>query len=648
MTQAPSVENDLSTSASHGSDSVASEVAIIARPWQHRTVVPTAAAVAYIVLAALAYMPVWEHWQSQLNGCNCWDQIMEQWFISWPSAAIVHGHSLLTSSYLNAPGGVNLMWNTSMPALGFLASPMVALIGPIHTFTVLLTLGFASSSWAMFFLLRRWGTSNVAAWLGGLIYGFSSLAVAEGIAGRLNLLWWPLPPLMLMLLDRIISDQRPKPIRTGIVIGVLITVQMLTNEEALPIMAILAIVALLVGVVRCDSRRVLAERASTLTRAGLATFCTFAVLLSYPLYIQFWGPYKLTGPVQSLHQLAAFRADLASPIIPDLVQKLDPDWAQRISDTFSNNPTEVTEYLGIPLLLFLLIGIAFRRRTRVAILGSICLISFLLSLGPKIIIATHLTWIPGPYDILLHLPLFKDIMPSRFGIGLWFGASGLFAYFIDELDGAIRRRVRWPSRAGSHYASGPPRYVLATRPTRRSSIVGLVAPVVGVLCLVPLIPNWPYAELPAAVPTFFTSRALEAIPQGALVATYPYPVTSIDQPMDWQAQTGMRFRLLGGYDIGPDADGSGTYFAFPNTIEYCLVQVYVHGVVEGGICAPHQIASALKTLGVTAVLIGVAEPHADIARGVFSSALNALPRAVGGVLVWRCVSQPLSGECAWK
>src|SRR6266550_9631106 len=34
------------------------------------------------------------------------------WFLRWQEFALAHGHNLLFTTYLDAPQGVNLMWNT--------------------------------------------------------------------------------------------------------------------------------------------------------------------------------------------------------------------------------------------------------------------------------------------------------------------------------------------------------------------------------------------------------------------------------------------------------------------------------------------------------------------------------------------------------
>ena len=65
----------------------------------------------------------------------------------------------LVTTALNAPQGINLMWNTSFLLPGVVFAPLTLAIGPQATLTVLLTLGFAGSAATMFWVLRRWGAS---------------------------------------------------------------------------------------------------------------------------------------------------------------------------------------------------------------------------------------------------------------------------------------------------------------------------------------------------------------------------------------------------------------------------------------------------------------------------------------------------------
>ena len=47
--------------------------------------------------------------------------------------------------------------------------------------------------------------------------------------------------------------------------------------------------------------------------------------------------------------------------------------------------------------------------------------------------------------------------------------------------------------------------------------------------------------------------------------------------MLWQSDSNMRFRMLGGYAIGPGPDGVGTFYPDSNPMEYCLQYIYSSG-----------------------------------------------------------------------
>ena len=89
-----------------------------------------AAGVVYLALACLPYWPVSPFDPTHLVGDRVYsDAVQQAWFLQWVAFALGHGQNPLFSTYLNAPAGVNLAVNTSMPLLGFLGWPVTALSG---------------------------------------------------------------------------------------------------------------------------------------------------------------------------------------------------------------------------------------------------------------------------------------------------------------------------------------------------------------------------------------------------------------------------------------------------------------------------------------------------------------------------------------
>jgi hypothetical protein len=80
---------------------------------------------------------------------------------------------------------------------------------------------------------------------------------------------------------------------------------------------------------------------------------------------------------------------------------------------------------------------------------------------------------------------------------------------------------------------------------------------VAVVALLPLVPAWPYrAPGPVKVPAYFTTSAVDRLAPGTITLVYPFPINTEPEAMIWQAEAGLRFRMLGGYFVVPARSGS--------------------------------------------------------------------------------------------
>jgi hypothetical protein len=55
--------------------------------------------------------------------------------LRWTPFALEHGHNPFVTGHLNAPYGVNLLWNTSLLLPGLLFAPVTRTFGPVATTT---------------------------------------------------------------------------------------------------------------------------------------------------------------------------------------------------------------------------------------------------------------------------------------------------------------------------------------------------------------------------------------------------------------------------------------------------------------------------------------------------------------------------------
>ena len=195
----------------------------------------------YLVLGLGAYWPAWPGDSHLIVGGAIGDPVQQSWFLMWFPWAVLHGHNPFYTTWMDYPIGVNLSVNTEMPLLGVLGAPVSFTLGPVATYQSFLWLAYPLSAISAFFVLRRLTRSNIGAFTGGLLYGFSPYIVGQGY-GHLNLAFVPLPPLIFLSVIEIFTAQGRHPWRWGGLLGVLVVLQYFISVE------ILASTLILVGI----------------------------------------------------------------------------------------------------------------------------------------------------------------------------------------------------------------------------------------------------------------------------------------------------------------------------------------------------------------------------------------------------------------
>ncbi len=492
----------------------------------------------YLLVSLILWSGVWLHHPTVTTTCGCGDVSLSTWFLAWPAYAIAHGLDPLYSTAIFHPAGVNLLANTSQVALGVVLAPVTWAFGPVATMNVAVTLSPVLSALAMFVLLRRWVTWSPAAFIGGLLYGFSPFILVNLTNGHLMAGTAVIPPLFVAGLDEALCRQRRRPLMVGVTLGLLVVVQFFIGTETLVIMTAggLVGVLLVLGYMALRDRAVLRRRARYGAVALAVGGTTALVLLAYPAWFALAGPAHYSEPIWMSYDLGAQGSIPGDFLLPGA-----PVTTGFFGFAFNHlvggyqGPVLVAQYLGIGMLAVLVGGVViWRRDLRLWLFGVMALGSAALSVGVE---ARNWT----PWRLFAGHPVFDDIIPTRLLVITYLAVAVVIGLIVDHAYLGINRwfstLVR--SERGRRPTTGPgaPRWVGALGAVL---ITGLaLAPIAWYLAQ-----DVPFTTRAAAVPAWFTQVGPHLEGRQVLLV-FPVPFVN-ESAMTWQAVDGMHFSMVGG------------------------------------------------------------------------------------------------------
>ena len=594
------------------------------------------AAVYYLLGALAVTLWLWRDPASRTVAGNPNDADQIAWFFRYDATAVAHLRlPALVTTAMNAPQGVNAMWNTFMMLPGVLLAPVTLLFGPQSALTLFTTAGFAGSATAMFAVLKRWDVSGPAAALGGAVYGFSP-AVLHSAIGHYDLQFAVLPPLIVHICLRLATG-RTSAVRGGLWLGLLVTAQVFITEETLLGTAMAVVVIL--AVLAVSRPRAVADKIARVAAGLGVAACVTAVIAGYPLWMQFFGPLPQHG---SPFTADFFKSDLSSFVVPSSYLLFHTSASAAAALRYQGHLPEYLGYLGWPLIIVLLLAtIAGWRRLPVRALAVAFAVLSVFSLGGTLLFGGHEHHaIKLPWYWLEGLPLFNAALPDRFSIVADGAGAALLAFAVDAARPAFAAfAARWL-----------PRLAVGWRP---AAVVMSGA----VLAVLPIVPKpLPAADITPVPPGWSAAFAALRLPASASVLVVPIPMSTFTEPLRWQADTGEPASLVGGYFMGPAwngrgyIDGNGTPAAglYLNAI-WTFSQRGLPKALTGGIPPNAYRGSAgyvpvkvvtdtkmreqIKAWRVSAV-VAVAELNSRL--GQYLTVLLGRPAVVAGdVLAWR-------------
>lgn len=600
------------------------------------------AACIYLLVACLLYWPVppWSNSRVLLSG-NV-DPAQTVWYLRWFAWAIAHGHNPLFSNYVDYPNGANIATNTSVPLLSTLSAPITWLFGSITTDNVLMRLGLAGSAFTMFLVLRRWVRWAPAAIIGGALFGFNSFTLQQSRT-HLHLVFLVLPPLILWALDELFVSQRRHPALIGAALGLLGAAQWLINQEVLFGCAMFAVIGLVI--LALAQRQQVRPRLRRALPGIVTALLVLGVLVAYPAWFLLAGPRHLVGPTQPSWIIAGYRQDLLGPFVPHITEITRASAAviaQHHPPKATFSWVSVSGYLGVPLVLLLLgLAVVWRRNRIVQFWALMAAVAFLLALGGRLIVLGHNTGIPLPAAVFAHVPLLYEIVPERLTIFMWLFLAIVLGVGLDCTyrwwrQGRRRRHSIWARTAGVSLALA-----------------------VAIGTFVPML-----VEAPARTSGHvFESSPATAIPShtphGGLVLLLPEIRSFAAQPMVWQAEGNMAYRMMSGYVIIPFNSYTSRNFPPPHgSLAKVMSAVPTerpntpptnHPTQQNAIAACKALPQALNQYPVDSIVIW-SPPHTTTKYGIMAmtAALGPVPVRRDGLYLWDHVRQRERGTKACK
>jgi hypothetical protein len=536
---------------------------------------PLLAAFGIYTTAALALFgaAVVVHPRSTIVGDSGADKTLYLWAFDWWPWALRHGRNPLNVTVDWAPHGFDLGLGTAGGGLALLAAPATWAAGAVVAYNVLALAAPALGATTAFVLARVVTGRFWPSVAGGAVFGFSSYEQGH-LLGHLPLAFValvPLVPSLVLWRLRGALSRRAFVLLLGLVLACQFLVVTQVYFSLLLMGGIAAVTALALYGTHIRPAIVEAAAGTVLSAVLVSPLAVYAVVS------------HAAAPGRSPF---AESADVLNFVVPTRRTWIRPPGSEAVASRFTGTGAELGAYLGLPLVILagLAAAVAFRRpRPRgrlllVVLLGS----AALLSLGTRIKVAGRVVFV-GPWTVLAHLPLVGSALPVRLTL-----YTSLCAGLLVAL-------------------------ALADRPSRARSALA----VCGLALTLPnlSLPTW---HSPVPQLAFFASgRYADAIPRGSTVLVLPYGPGGWS--MLWQAETGFRFRLVGGH------------FALRVTPqEEAWRDVYTG--VNAGRVTPRRFRSFLVAHRIDRVVVAPGTRRG--ARRLVAAAFRARPRRVLDALVY--------------
>ena len=499
------------------------------------------------------------------------DSSIFMWGLAWWPHALLHGMNPFFTKALFAPDRLALGGDVTIPLAALVTAPITLLWGPIVSYNLLMLASPALAAFFAFLLCRYVTRSFAASLVGGYLFGFSAYMLGQ-LLGHLHLvLIFPIPAAVHLTLRAIDGRIGRRPFI--VLLALCLTALILTSTEIALTFVALGAATLAVTFTLAPADR---ARLRAVVKPIVAAGVVAAIVTSPFLYYGLKGVPPLSPLVGDI-----YGGDALGFLVPTMLIRLGRAYFLAVSASFSGaDVSEAGTYVGLPLALILARYMITRwGLTSTKIMATTLAVVVLLLLGAHLYIAGHPT-IPLPWKPPDHLVL-RDVLPVRLALYMFLIVAIIAAMWLAQM-----RPGKW----------GVAKWALA------AAAIAFLVPNIG-------SGQWRW-DVPN--PAFFGTHEYRTyIKRGETVLVLPYGYNGMS--MLWQAETGMWFRMTGGY---PTPQPPPAYVADPFRptligqvkpdsvgIENFIARRHVAAVIVDP-AYPQQWTQALAALGLKPVAVG--------------------------------------------
>jgi hypothetical protein len=410
------------------------------------------AALALAVIAALTVVktyPLIQQVGTHLPG-DYGDPVLVTWILAWGSHALTNAPWGLFNANIFYPVQNTLALSEHMIAVvPFFGLPYLITGNPILAYNIAFLLSFIFCGISMYLLVYHWTENFWAALLSGCLFAFPPIRFAEISHLQLNNFYWA--PLVFLFLDRFVNHKRWIDL---ICFAVFYWLQILCSVYLTWFITIALGIYILYWTLYIDRSLI-----SRVMVTRYAAFFVSSLIILVPFHIPYYKIKQHWEFLTLLQDRVYWSADLLlnyfSP--PHLFNDVYLTFVRHLAPAiaYPRNgillfPGFISAMLVSAALLPVAASTLSRRELQLKkLFGLILLSSFLLSLGPSLLVLGTNTGIPLPYQLFYYLaPGFQAMrVPARFAIMAGLAGCVLAGLGFLKICSVLRgyRRVKEPS-----------------------------------------------------------------------------------------------------------------------------------------------------------------------------------------------------------